>query len=126
MLEADIRRAFAANLAKTRMKSLWIHRRPHQRRSKSGGTTFVRQTWELRLERSKRRSQAYRHTCPDCGTAVVSVHMKSGGWAHFEGAKGLGRVKHPCLHRGEGLSRRRDSETPDLFDWPALLDDNKC
>jgi hypothetical protein len=42
--------------------------------------------------------------------------MKRGGWAHFESAKGLGRVKHPCFHRGEGLSRRRDSQTPDLFD----------
>jgi hypothetical protein len=42
--------------------------------------------------------------------------MKKGGWAHFEGAKGLESVKHPCFHRGEGLGRRRDNETPDLFD----------
>jgi hypothetical protein len=42
--------------------------------------------------------------------------MKKGGWAHFEGARGLGQIKHACLHRGEGLSRRRDNETLDLFD----------
>jgi hypothetical protein len=47
---------------------------------------------------------------------VVSVRMKRGGWAHFEGANGLGRVKHPCFSRGDNLGRRRDSETPDLFE----------
>ena len=45
-----------------------------------------------------------------------SVQMPNGGWAHFEQAKGLRRVKHPCLHRGEGLSRSRDDKTLDLFD----------
>jgi hypothetical protein len=52
-------------------------------------------------------------------------HMKRGGWAHFEGAKGLGRVKHPCFNRGEGLGRRRDNETPDLFDKLAPPDGGK-
>jgi len=42
--------------------------------------------------------------------------MKKGGWAHFEGAKGLRNIKHPCLHRGEGLSRRREKDMDDLFD----------
>lgn len=102
------------------MESLWIRRRAHERRLKSGRTTFVRQTWELRLERTERRAESYRHPCPDCGATVISVYMKRGGWAHFEGAKGLGSVKHPCLHRGEGLSLRRDQQTPDLFDrFPA-------
>jgi len=41
--------------------------------------------------------------------------MPNGGWAHFEGAKGLTRVKHPCLNIGEGLSKKRDNQTPDLF-----------
>jgi hypothetical protein len=45
--------------------------------------------------------------------------MKRGGWAHFEGGKGLGHVKHPCFNRGEGLGRRRDNETPDLFKTAA-------
>lgn len=107
------------------MRSHWIRRRSHGRRSKSGGTTFVRETWELRPERGERIPQTYRHPCPHCGARVISVHMKHGGWAHFEGAKGLGRVKHPCFHRGEGLGRRRDSETPDLFDTLTLFDDTK-
>lgn len=41
--------------------------------------------------------------------------MPNGGWAHFETGKGLSRIKHPCLHLGEGLSRTRDNNTPDLF-----------
>lgn len=98
------------------MKSHWIHRRSHPRRLKSGGTTLVRETWELRAQKSTRRTKAYRHPCPKCGAIVVSVRMKRGGWAHFEGAKGLGRIKHPCFHQGEGLSRRRCNETLDLFD----------
>jgi hypothetical protein len=77
---------------------------------------FVRAAWELRRERRKRQSKAYRHSCPNCGAVIVSVHMKNGGWAHFEGAKGLGHVKHPCFHRGEKLGRRRDNDTPDFFD----------
>src|ERR1041385_8916162 len=98
------------------MTNLWIRRRSHRRRAKSGRSVVVRATWELRPERSKKQSQAYRHRCPDCGATVISVHMKRGGWAHFEGAKGLGSVKHPCFHRGEGLGRRRDDETADLFE----------
>ena len=98
------------------MSNIWRRRRSHKLRLKSGGTTFVRETWEMRPDRSEQRGRAYRHVCPHCGAAVISVHMKRGGWAHFEGAKGLGRVKHPCLHLGEDLSRRRDAETPDLFE----------
>lgn len=98
------------------MSGDWIRRRSHKRRLKSGRSTIVRETWELRPQSRKKRSQSYRHACPDCGAAVVSVRMKRGGWAHFEGAKGLGRVKHACFHRGERLSRRRDNETLDLFD----------
>ena len=41
--------------------------------------------------------------------------MPKGGWVHFEGGKGLTRIKHPCLHLGEGLGKRRDEDTPDLF-----------
>lgn len=47
---------------------------------------------------------------------MISMRPKHGGWVHFEGAKGLGRIKHPCFHRGEGLSRRRDNDMPDLFE----------
>ena len=59
---------------------------------------------------------SYRRKCPVCGRSIISVRMPNGGWAHFEGAKSLTRVKHPCLHRGEGLLRGRDEETLDLFD----------
>lgn len=97
------------------MRRSWVRRRAHSRRSKRGLTVFVRETWELRPEQEK-LATAYRHRCPDCGALVISVRMKRGGWAHFEGAKGLRQVKHPCFHRGEGLSQRRDSETPDLFE----------
>ena len=101
------------------MRGHWTKRRAHQRRSKSGSSTFVRATWELRPNRNRQRAQVYRHACPHCGAGVLSVHMKKGGWAHFEGAKGLGSVKHACFHRGEGLGRRRDDATPDLFDKPT-------
>jgi hypothetical protein len=105
------------------MGSRWVRRRAHRRRAKSGGTRLVRATWELRSGRSKQQTKSYRHPCPDCGAAVLSVRMNRGGWAHFEGAKGLTSVKHACFHRGEGLGRRRDSETPDLFDERAPPDD---
>jgi ribosomal protein S27AE len=104
------------------MDGHWVRRRSHPRRSKSGITTFVRETWELRPER-ERKVQVYRHPCPRCGAVVISVHMKRGGWAHFEGAKGLGRVKHPCFNRGEGLGRRRDDMTLDLFDESSASND---
>jgi hypothetical protein len=107
------------------MGSHWIRRRSHRRRLKSGGTTLVRVAWVLRPESSKRRAQTYRHHCPHCGAVVISVHMKRGGWAHFEGRRGLERIKHPCFHRGEGLGRRRDKETPDLFDELTPSDSTK-
>jgi len=68
-----------------------------------------------RQSASSSRSQSYRHECPHCGAHIVSVRMPRGGWAHFEDAKGLGQVKHPCMHIGEGLSKRRDEETPNFF-----------
>lgn len=98
------------------MRGRLTRRRAHERRLKSGRSTAVRETWMVIDEKREARANAYRHRCPHCGTGIVSVRMKRGGWAHFEGAKGLGSVKHPCLHLGEGLSRRRDTETPDLFE----------
>jgi len=41
--------------------------------------------------------------------------MPNNGWGHFEGGKGLSRVKHPCFGVGTGLSQKRDEETLDLF-----------
>lgn len=100
-----------------------MRRRAHQRRSKSGRTIAVREAWVLRPEQSARKTQAYRHSCPHCGAGVLSVHMKKGGWAHFEGANGLGTIKHACFNRGAGLGRRRDDNTFDLFDrLPPMRD----
>jgi hypothetical protein len=98
------------------MRNFLRRRRAHPRRLRSGRTTLVRETWVVSDEHGRGRANAYRHPCPRCGVVIISVHMKRGGWAHFEGGKGLGRVKHPCLHLGEGLSRRRDTETLELFE----------
>lgn len=94
----------------------WIKRRSHARRLPSGGVAQVRASWVLRYSEPARRGGSYRHPCPDCGAQIISVNMPNKGWVHFEGGAGLGRVKHPCLHRGEGLSRARDELTGDLFD----------
>jgi hypothetical protein len=107
------------------MKERWIPRRAHKRRLKTGLSVAVRETWELRAELGERRSRAYRHACPQCGAGVISVHMNGGGWVHFESAIGLGRVKHACFHRGEGLSRRRDNDTLDLFEELVPPSDEK-
>lgn len=101
------------------MQSHWIKRRAHSRRLRNGGTTYVQESWERRHLSSERRGERYRQKCSRCGAHIISVHMPNGGWAHFEGAKGLTRIKHPCLHLGEGLGRDRDDKTLDLFDQLA-------
>ena len=104
------------------MQPRWIRRRAHPRRLSGGGYTYVRESWAIQRSETKQRMRRYRHPCPRCGAQIISVNMPNGGWAHFEGMKGASRIKHPCLHIGEGLSRRRDDKTPDLFecqrDWP--------
>ena len=97
------------------MAGRWIRRRAHYRALGGGRLTTVRESWAL-VEGAQKETRAYRHACPRCGTPIVSAHMPNGGWAHFEGGKGLTRVKHPCLHWGEGLSRKRDENTPDFFE----------
>lgn len=98
------------------MTSRWIRRRSHSRQMKSGRTTIVRASWALYDFEPEKTRKRYRHPCPECGSEIVSVHMTNGGWAHFEGGKGLGRIKHPCLHRGLGLPSGRDELTPDMFE----------
>lgn len=34
---------------------------------------------------------------------------------HFEGERGLERIKHPCMHIGESIKKRKDDLTLDLF-----------
>lgn len=94
----------------------WISRRAHTRRLPKGGSTYVRESWALHRSAAVTKTASYRHPCPYCGVSITSVNMPNGGWAHFEGAQGLGGVKHPCLHRGEGLPNTRDDQTPDFFD----------
>lgn len=98
------------------MKPRLIKRRAHKRRLRNGRSTRVRESWVIQRTEPGKQNGSYRHACPRCGAPVISVRMKNGGWVHFEGTKGLTSVKHPCMHIGEGLSRRRDENTPDLFD----------
>ena len=72
----------------------------------------VSETW---VSAGEKKKSSYRHECPVCGAPIVSVPMKRGGWAHFEGGRGLGEIKHPCLHRGEDLSKRRDPVSVQQF-----------
>ena len=119
------------------MTDRWYYRKAHTRRLSSGRTVSVRGGWAVRGDRESKRGASFRRTCPICGALIVSVGMPRGGWVrplppskwthpplgmprggwvHCEGCKGLTRIKHPCLHLGEGLSRQRDEDTPDLFE----------
>lgn len=97
------------------MVTRWVRRRAHSRRLGSGRITRVRENWAFQADVEERKNNAYYHPCPDCGARIISVHMPNGGWAHFEGGKGLARIKHPCMHRGVGGRSRYDDLTPDLF-----------
>ena len=98
------------------MPTRLVRRRAHSRRTRSGGTTFVREAYVCIEVRDAGDGSAHQRACPKCGAAIISVKMPKGGWAHFEGGSGLTRAKHPCLHRGENLGKARDTETFDLFD----------
>ena len=93
----------------------WIPRRSHSRRLSEGRTTEVRASWVLQHSPHEKKGRSFRHQCPICLAEVITVRMPNGGSAHFEGRKGLSMIKHPCLHLGERLSRKRDIDTPDLF-----------
>ncbi|SEP36955.1 hypothetical protein SAMN05444123_11844 [Rhodopseudomonas pseudopalustris] len=97
------------------MADPWVKRRAHPRRLESGRVTFVCENWAYYERNQGPKRNSYKHPCPKCGARVLSVHMPNGGWAHFEGEPGMTRIKHPCLHRGEGLCRVRDTLTLDLF-----------
>lgn len=101
------------------MQTRWIKRCAHVRRLPNNGLTRVRESWALGRSAVAERGNSYRHPCPSCGSPIITVRMPNGGWAHFEGADGLTNVKHPCMHLGEGLSRKRDDQTLDLFAKPV-------
>ena len=90
------------------MTGRWYYRKAHIRRLSTGRTVSVRGGWVLRDIQRNRKGATFSRVCPICGTPILSVGMPRGGWVHFEGRKGLTRVKHPCLHLGEGLSAQRD------------------
>lgn len=96
----------------------FIPRKAHFRKLKSGRYVPVRAALvAIEGNESRPKPKFYGHPCPICGSYVNSVKMPNGGWAHFERAKGLRRVKHSCLHLGDGLSGSRDDKTPDLFEF---------
>lgn len=97
------------------MPGQWIKRREHTRRLGCGRWTRVRET-RVFCEAADKRSNSYVHPCPTCGAPILSIHMRNGGWLHVGAAVGLRRIKHACMHLGEGLSRRRDDNTLDLFE----------
>lgn len=98
------------------MTEQWHYRKAHSRRKLTGGTASVRGGWVFRGKSGSKGVTAPGRSCPVCGSPVVSAKMPNGRVVHFEGRKGLARVKHPCLHLGEGLGKRRDKDTPDLFE----------
>jgi hypothetical protein len=92
-----------------------IRRRADARWLTNSRLAIVRESWVLISLGRSERGNSYRHPRPCCGSPKITVRMPNGGWAHFEGAEGLERVKHPCMHLGEGLSKKRDEQTLDLF-----------
>ena len=100
------------------MTERWYFRKAHIRRLSTGCTISVRSGWVLRGSQRRSKGASVKRACPICGAPILSIGMPRGGWVHFEGGKGLTRVKHPCLHLGEDLSGRRDENTPDLFSLP--------
>ena len=118
--ECDIIFARLSNYGSLRsnseMKSRWIKRRAHPRKTKPGRVISVREAWVFCAGKSGKKHDSYRHECPHCGAKIISVHMPNGGWPHFEGGPALGKVKHPCLHRGEGLPKTRDEQTLEMFE----------
>lgn len=94
----------------------FIFRRAHPRRLRCGRIVDISQAFFPSKVNSSKKNSSYRHPCPECGSQIISVAMTKGGYAHFEGGVGLGRIKHPCLHIGERIGTRRDSRTYDMFE----------
>lgn len=97
------------------MPNSWFKRKQHLRRLASGKCVWVSACWIPCGMSSSDKTRQRTRSCPQCGAIISTVRMPNRGWVHFETGKGLSRIKHPCLHRGERLLRTRDSDTPDLF-----------
>lgn len=98
------------------MQSRWTTRRGHIRHLPNGGTTYVRECCVFQPPKTDEQRKRYTHGCPHCGAQIISRSMPNGGWAHFEGGKGLSKIKHPCLHRDMGGKINKDDRTLDLFE----------
>jgi len=97
------------------MPNGWFKRKQHLRRLASGKRILVRACWIPCETSSSDKARRRTRPCPQCGAIISTVRMPNRGLVHFETGKGLSRVKHACLHLGEGLSHKRDEYTPDLF-----------
>lgn len=101
------------------MEARWSKRRAHSRRLPAGGFVFVRESWILISREAPSKNRAYRSPCPRCGAGILSVNMPNGGWAHFEGAEGLSKIKHPCFDGRKAAIKRGDDGNLDLFERQA-------
>lgn len=101
------------------MPDQWIKRRAHTRLLRKGRTAFVAEAWVLIRSGKGKPKRNHRRPCPLCGAPMLTVRMPRGGWAHFNGTAGLGRIKHPCMYIGKDLGRRRAVDMDDLFDAVA-------
>lgn len=93
-----------------------FHTRKAHRRLVGGRAVRVSETTVFREDRSQQKLRSYSLSCPICGKPIIRIRMPNSGTAFFEGGEGLRQVKHPCFTVGRGLSRRRDEDTPDLFE----------
>lgn len=93
-----------------------FHTRRAHPRFVGGRAIRVSETTVFREDRSQRKLRSYSLSCPICGKPIIRIRMPNSGAAFFEGGDGLRQVKHPCFTVGRGLSRKRDEDTPDLFD----------
>ncbi len=96
----------------------FIYRRAHRRQLKNGAIVPVRESWTWRGDTERKRQGSFRTSCPFCNASMIVVSMPNGGRVCFEAHAGLSRVKHFCMHLGEGLGKGPDTSTLDLFSCP--------
>lgn len=96
------------------MAGLVFKRRAHLRKGRRGNIP-VRECLVYRVDAVDRVAGSFPLKCEKCGAPIIRVRMPNGGTTFFEGRDGLTGVKHSCFSIGQGLSRRRDKDTPDLF-----------
>lgn len=93
----------------------WVKRKAHPRNIGGGKSTWIPETWVPYDTSKTSKLGIVTAPCPSCGTITQSRRMPNGGWGHFEADGGLRNVKHACFYRGDGLSKKRDTETADMF-----------